>query len=359
MAAMSALKIGIVGCGVIATAHASALRGLRQARLESVELAAAYDSDGERAERFARYFATQKAASVEEVIAACDAVYVCTPTRSHLEIVRLAAAAGRAVFCEKPLGRNLAEAVALADIAGGAGIPVQVGLVLRTAPVFRQLAAVVAGGRFGRPMAVIFRDDQFFPIQGYYASSWRSDATVAGSGVLLEHSIHDVDIMDSCFGPIESVSASAASLEGYEGIEDTVSAVLHTASGVPISLVTVWHQVRSRPSTRRVEVLFEEAFVTLDDDFTGPLTVQTSEGSAVTECRPPEWVLEVREPDGARGLGVVPYLEENRDFLEALGRERAPWPGLEEGVAAHRVVDACYRSAASGGSRVSVRTEGP
>jgi predicted dehydrogenase len=350
---VGALKLGIVGCGVIASAHASALQGLRRAGFLDAEIAVVHDADVERARRFGAHVGAGIAASAEDVAAESDAVYVCTSTKGHLEAVRAAAHAGRPIFCEKPLARDLQESLSLVAEATAAGVPVQVGLVLRTAPVFRRLAEIVASGRFGRPMAVVMRDDQFFPTQGHYASTWRSDVTIAGAGALLEHSIHDVDILQDCFGPIESASAASAVFGGHEGIEDSLSALLRTESGLSMSLVSVWHEVLTRPSTRRLEVLFEKAFVSLENDFTGPLTVQTSDGCELRQCPPPEWVLEVPLPAGERGLGVRPYIEENRDFVDAVVSGRAPSPGLGEAIAAHRVVDACYRSAAGGGLPVS------
>jgi predicted dehydrogenase len=202
-------------------------------------------------------------------------------------------------------------------------------------------------------MAVIVRDDQFLPTQGHYASTWRSDVTIAGAGALLEHSIHDVDIIQRCFGAVASVTAAVGIFGGHDGIEDSVSALLRTEAGLSVSLVSVWHQVLTRPSTRRIEVLLEDAFVSFEDDFTGPLTVQTSAGTELRDCPPPAWVYDVPLPGGERGLAVRPYLEENRDFIEAVVEGRAPSPGLAEALSAHRVVDACYRSAAGGGAPVS------
>ena len=56
--------------------------------------------------------------------------------------------------------------------------------------------------RAGDVLAVVFRDDQFIPDQGLYGSTWRTDAARAGRGTLLEHSIHDVDILRWLFGPV-------------------------------------------------------------------------------------------------------------------------------------------------------------
>ena len=72
-------------------------------------------------------------------------------------------------------------------------------------------------------MAAVFRDDQYFPIQGTYASKWRADVTQAGGGCLIEHSIHDVDILRFCFGDVAAVAARTANVAGHEGVEDLAS----------------------------------------------------------------------------------------------------------------------------------------
>ena len=59
----------------------------------------------------------------------------------------------------------------------------------------RSRPSIVASGRHGRPLATTLRDDQYFPIQGQYGSTWRKDVAAAGGGTLIEHSIHDVDVL--------------------------------------------------------------------------------------------------------------------------------------------------------------------
>ncbi len=76
------------------------------------------------------------------------------------------------VFCEKPLAPNLADCRRIAELLGRGAAPGR--LVLRHAPVFRNLAEIVHSGRYGKPMALILRDDQYFPIQGMYGSTWRA-----------------------------------------------------------------------------------------------------------------------------------------------------------------------------------------
>jgi len=220
--------------------------------------------------------------------------------------------------------------------------------------VFRALRDLMAGGSLGEPMAVVFRDDQYFPIQGTYASRWRADVAQAGGGCLLEHSIHDVDILRFCFGEVETVTARTANHAGHEGVEDLATVSLSFASGLEASLTSVWHEILSRGSTRRVEVFCRRGLVWLEDEFRGPLHVETSEGTEVRPCPSPPWVDALPLADDEVGLAVRAYVEADRGFLDALAEGRPPAPGLDVALEAHRLVDAAYRSAAGGGVPVSL-----
>src|SRR5439155_14668058 len=119
-----------------------------------------------------------------------DAVYVCTWTSEHPRLVAAAAERGLAVFCEKPLATSLEGARWMTAVVEGSGVTNQVGLVLRSSPAFLMLRRVAADSRSGRLMSIVFRDDQYIPIQGMYGSHWRGEGDKAGAGTLLEHSIH-------------------------------------------------------------------------------------------------------------------------------------------------------------------------
>ncbi len=238
------IRVGIVGCGFIGTVHSYALRKLAAAGLIDAGVVATFDPDAERAAGIAAHHRAEVCRDLDALLDAVDVAWVCTWTAAHHEAIEAAAARGRAVFCEKPLAPTLAECEQIA--ARLAGIPHQVGLVLRHAPVFRALAAAVASGRYGRPMAAILRDDQYFPVQGVYASDWRSDVARAGGGTLLEHSIHDVDLMRWVFGTPTEVGARTASLLGHAGIDDTTVLTLVNADGSTATIVSVWHQILTR-----------------------------------------------------------------------------------------------------------------
>jgi predicted dehydrogenase len=306
--------------------------------------AGVYDPDAERRAAFARASGATPCSSEEEVLDSCDAVYICTWTAAHRRLVEAAAERGLAIFCEKPLSTDLAGARAMAGTVAGAGITNQVGLVLRYSPAFTLLRDLIAQPESGRVMAVVFRDDQFIPIQGSYASTWRGDVALAGAGTLMEHSIHDVDMLEWVIGPITSVSARSSTFHGIDGIEDAVATTLAFEGGGLGNLVSVWHDILERPSLRRVEVFCERAWFAMEQDWWGPLQwtrLGGEEGRIEGDALDAEVVrrgLHRGNPDGA--------------FVTAAAEGRPASPDFATAVRAHEVVDAIYRSAAAGGAAV-------
>ncbi len=338
-----------MGCGHIGTVHAYALQQLAENGLVGAELACTFDSDGERAERVARHHGGRAVGSLDDLLDGVDVVWVCTWTAGHLEAVEAAADRGLPVFCEKPLAPTLRECERVA--AALERVPHQVGLVLRWSPVFAEVARIVASGRYGQPLATIMRDDQYFPIQGFYGSTWRAEASLAGGGTLIEHSIHDVDVLRWVLGDPTSVSARTAATFGHEGIDDVAAVTLGYEGGSTASLVSVWHQILSRESSRRLEVFCEEALLWTEDDYLGPLHIETSDGLETVEGHEPEWAGSLTVPEVFR-KAIAHYAAPSKAFLDDLatrGGEARGHPGAAEALAAHRLVDAAYRSSQSGG----------
>jgi predicted dehydrogenase len=345
------VRVGIVGCGHIGTVHAYALKQLSAAGLVDAHIAAAYDRDGDRVARLTKNLGGEACPSLDALLDSVDVVWVCTWTAGHLESVQAAAARGLPIFCEKPLAPTLAACEAVSTALEQ--VPHQVGLVLRFAPVFANAAELVGSGRYGRHLTTILRDDQYFPIQGMYGSTWRKDVEAAGGGTLIEHSIHDVDVLRWILGDPLDVAATTACAFGYEGIEDLASVTLRYPGGATAQLVSVWHQVMSRGSSRRLEIFCEEAYLWTEDDYLGPLHIETSDGVELLEAAVPEWAGALRVPE-VYEKDVAHYASQGKRFLDDLaarGSEARGFPGAAEALAAHRIVDAAYRSAATG-SRV-------
>jgi predicted dehydrogenase len=348
------LKIGIVGCGHIGTVHAYALKQLSDAGLVDARVAGAYDADESRSARLTTNLGGDAYSSLSELMDAVDVAWICTWTAAHLDAVNAAVERGLPVFCEKPLAPNLAACEAVS--AALERVPHQVGLVLRFAPVFANAAELVGSGRYGRHLTTILRDDQYFPIQGMYSSTWRKDRDAAGGGTLIEHSIHDVDVLRWILGDPDRVTATTASAFGYEGIEDLASLTLGYPSGATAQLVSVWHQVMSRGSSRRLEIFCEQAYLWTEDDYLGPLHIETSDGVEVLEGAAPDWAGALQVPEVFE-KAVAHYASQSKHFLDQLsarGGDARGFPGAAEALAAHRIVDAAYRSAASGGAPTPV-----
>lgn len=335
------MRLGFAGCGFIARYHMMFLQGSGG----DYEVGPVFDPDAERAASFASDYDGHVVGSAAEVIAGCDALYICTWTAAHRELAEAAAEAGRPVFCEKPLGRDVAEAEQVA--AALEATPThQVGLVLRHSPALRWLRHRARQDDMGRIMAVVLRDDQYLPVGRRYGSSWRADLDLAGAGALLEHSIHDVDLLEWIAGPIGSVAAHVGEFHGIAGIDDQAVCLFSHEGGAASTLTSIWHDIETRPSNRHLEVICEGGMVWLEEEWFGPVGYELRDGSAGS-LEPDAVYAAAAEIDGGTG-------NPDGDFLVAVARGTASFPDAATALRAHRVVDAAYRSAASGSPRSPV-----
>ena len=337
------VRIGFLGTGFIATYHSKSLKrgGANIVR------AGAYDTNADRAQAFCLASGHTMCASEDEVIATADAVYVCTWTSEHRRLVEKVIAAGKAVFCEKPLSPTLAEAKLLVENVNASGAINQTGLVLRHAPSYLWARELISDPKAGRVMNVVFRDDQFIPIQSYYASDWRKDVDRAGAGTLLEHSIHDVDMLHFLIGDITNTSMRSHNFHGHIGIEDSVSATMQFANGAVGTLSSIWHDNLTRPSQRSVEVFCENRTIMMrGHEWFGPVEWHDSDGTSGSLAN--DELLARTEPlaFGATNADVA--------FVHAVATHSQAFPDVNVALRAHIVVDAMYQSAAQNGTNMSI-----
>ncbi len=142
-----------------------------------------------------------------EVVSApdVDAIAVATPNNSHLEIIRAAAAAGKHVLCEKPVGLNPAQAVEAAAAIKAAGIVFMVGYNYRHIPALVRTRDLIESGRIGRPTHYRGR---YFTSSGTDSAtpmSWRYVRSVSGWGTLADLMSHVIDAAQFLYGPITAV----------------------------------------------------------------------------------------------------------------------------------------------------------
>ena len=350
------LRLGFIGCGSISRAHAAAVRML--ADDGDVRLVAAADPDAAGIEQVASIAGAldRRYADGHAVIADpdVDAVVLITPTRFHREYVLAVAEAGKPLFSEKPLAPTFPVVQELHAAVARAGIPAQVGFQSRFHPIVNRLRDIVETGELGAPMGYTLRDDQYWPtgdvVPGH--SNWRSDVSEAGGGALLEHSIHSCDVLSWIFGPAAKVYATKRHVFGYT-VEDTAALTIEHANEVVGNLITVFNGVQGREE-RRLEVFFERGALELTTDFVvgapeDSLLIQRpaqpAERVDVNALRRAHFAAQGVDPD--RTVWVYQYFA-HRAFAAALRAGTAPSPGFDDALRAHALVEAAYRSCASG-----------
>ncbi len=346
------LRLGVIGCGMIAQAHAAAIRLLQEDGV--VRAVAAADPDDDGVERFAAIVGGLERRSRDGLDIVrddeVDAVVLITPTRFHRDYVLAVAAAGKPLFTEKPLAPTFPVVRELCTAVAASGIPAQVGFQSRFHPIVRRLREIVETGELGAPMGYTLRDDQYWPtgaiVPGH--TSWRSDVAEAGGGALLEHSIHSCDVLGWIFGPVSRIYGTKRHVFGYT-VEDTAALTIEHDNGVVGNLVTIFNGVRGREE-RRLEVFFEQGALELTTDFVvgapeDSLLIQRPDQPAervdVAALRAEWFTRDGCDPE--RQVWVYQFFA-HRAFAQSLQAGRAPSPGFADALHAHAMVEAGYRS---------------
>jgi len=183
--AQGPVRVALIGSGRMGAFHGETLAR----RLPGAVLAAVADPAPGAAERIAselgapKFFTDPAAAFADPEI---DAVVIAAPARFHADLVVAAAAAGKGVFCEKPMAVTLADADRAIDAARAAGVVLQVGFNRRFAADWAAARALLDDGRLGTPRLLrsVTRDPGGF-----------DPARVAPNTIFLETLIHDFDAL--------------------------------------------------------------------------------------------------------------------------------------------------------------------
>lgn len=352
----------MIGAGNIGKTHLTSIVSLREAQLLDVEVAAICDIDREALRNSGEFFDVQKRYEhFTELVESSDVdvVYICTPTNLHPEMVRAVVKAAKPVFCEKPLAHTCAQASDLLTLTKKAGIPAGIGLVLRFDQFILYAKNLIDTCDLGKPMLVHIRDDQRIPVGYLYYSQWRGDLSIAGGGTLIEHSIHDIDLLRWFLGDADTVYAKTSHFSG-KAIEDQASLIVTHRNGSIGTLDSVWHWVE-RPSERMIEFFFEKGWIAVklgSDEHYLEYQLQGGKPVRVTAEMANPALLErlglTRDDLSAEGYELITsvgnerYLALSYSLLKAIQANRNPSPDFADAVEAHRVVDAAYESAKKG-----------
>jgi predicted dehydrogenase len=208
------LGVGVVGFGWLGQAHSRSLLRIPTLWAERTfdpVLVACSDPVPARIEEAVGSFGFARAdADWRTVIEdpAVEVVYIAAPNMVHVELVEAAAAAGKAVFCEKPVGGTPRHIAAAARAAREAGVTSGVGYNYRWAPLVQYARELIADGELG---AITNYRGRFFSMYGSDPlgfNSWRFQLDQAGYGVTSDLLSHAVDLAHTLIGPITRVSGT-------------------------------------------------------------------------------------------------------------------------------------------------------
>lgn len=206
------LRLGLVGADAAGrgwgpTAHIPALRGLEQ-----IELAALCTSRSESAAAAAKAYGIDRAYhDVNEMAAQPDIDIVAVVVRvpSHREVVMAALDAGKHVYCEWPLGANLAEAGEMAALARAKGVVTAVGLQGRHDPSLAYIKELYDEGWLGDLLSVNVTMFGSGALERHSSGAWMGE-TSNGATFMSIAGGHTIDYIAYCFGPLADVSATVA-----------------------------------------------------------------------------------------------------------------------------------------------------
>jgi myo-inositol 2-dehydrogenase/D-chiro-inositol 1-dehydrogenase len=222
------LNIGIIGMGRIGRVHAKHVAY----QIPAARLAAVADVDVEAARAHAQPLGVSTAVQDYRVLlddAAIDAVAICSSTDTHAQMIEEAAAAGKHIFCEKPIAFTLEEIDRALDAVDQAGVKFQVGFNRRFDPTFRRVRTAIEQGEIGEPhvLHLISRDPSPPPL----------DYIRRSGGLFFDMTIHDFDMGRFLTGSEVDEVYTAAAVQvdpaiGEVGDLDTAVIMLQFANGV-------------------------------------------------------------------------------------------------------------------------------
>jgi len=225
---MAAINIGVIGAGRIGNIHAQNL----VTRIPNAQVRAIADINLVAAERVGTQFGVQMiTADHHELLndALIDAVVICSATATHTQMIMDSAAAGKHIFCEKPIDFDLARIDQALRAVEEAKVKLQIGFNRRFDPGFRRVRQMIADGKIGDPhiLRITSRDPEPPPL----------DYVKASGGIFLDMTIHDFDMARYLIGSeVTQVYTAGAVLVdakiGELGDLDTALITLHFENGV-------------------------------------------------------------------------------------------------------------------------------
>jgi scyllo-inositol 2-dehydrogenase (NAD+) len=322
------LGVGVLGVGEMGRRHAENLRRL----VPNAQLVAVADALEDRARQVAGELEIEKSFGSLEALLDCknvDAVVIATPDKFHAPAVSVAAAAGKAILCEKPLALDLADARAALATVDKHKIYFQVGFMRRYDPAYSAAMKSIEAGEIGVP--VIFKSlgrDKEGPPLSYYRSQI--------NGMLFyTNTIHDFDLarwlMQDEVTEVNAFTTSAIRPEVTQFGDVVASLVNLKFSKGAIGNIESHAQAQYGYDVR-TEVVGSKGSIQVGSLHRTPATFLTTNGSVT--------------PIAAYFLSTFAdaYLAEVRDFVDRILNDRPPSVTGEDGLKALTLAAAAEES---------------
>jgi myo-inositol 2-dehydrogenase/D-chiro-inositol 1-dehydrogenase len=323
------LKVAVIGTGFIGSVHAKNI-----ARHPGAELVAVSDANVEFAKKVAAATGATPVSDIAEVFANKDiqAVLIATPTDTHVDYLRRAAEAGKAIYCEKPIGLDYAEAEKAVRAVRAAGVPAMLGFNRRFDTSHAAVKEAVDQGEVGKIEIVQLTSRGPKPPPVSY---------IKGSGgQLRDQTIHFFDLLRWLTNdePVEVYAIGAALVDpaiGEAGDIDTSILSIRMASG---ALCQIDNSRRAAYGyDERIEVFGSEGMVeSTRQNFRGRSLYKGQE--IITDGLHPGWFERIEQS----------YYDAIDAFLKSLEKGTPPSPSLEDGLRAQLIADKATESVRTG-----------
>lgn len=258
---MKKVRFALIGCGMIANFHATAIE-----RIPEAELVGVFDEYRPGAERFAQTRPVRIFDTLEALLASdeVDAVGICTPSGLHTAQAVQAMRAGKHIVVEKPMSLTLADADLLIQTAGETGVKVCVISQFRFSEAVQEIRRAIEAGAFGTIVSGSLQM-KYYRSQEYYASGgWRGTWAMDGGGCLMNQGIHGVDMFRYLMGPVKSITALTKTQTRNVEVEDSAVAILEFQNG---AVGTLEGSTTCYPGyPRRLEICGDAGSVVLEED---------------------------------------------------------------------------------------------
>ena len=321
------MKIGIAGAGFMGMTHAAGWAAT------AAQMTGIVAETVEEATPLASQYGVKVFSEFAALLPEVDVVDICTPTHLHYEMVLQAAAVHKAIVCEKPLARTVAQAQEMVAACCQAGVPLLVAHVVRYFPEYALAKAAVSEGRIGRLGVIRLQRGSYRPKKP--VGNWFLDDAKSG-GLMLDLMIHDFDYARWIAGEVSSVFAKKVTTGHPEAPIDYGLAILRHTSGALSHIAGAWAYP---PPTFRtsLEIFGDAGLIQFDSAETAPiLNLIRAQGDAPDVALPSSPVSE------------SPYTTQIKEFYAALRGERPARIKAGDGLAAVQIAEAAIQSAHTG-----------